>query len=37
MVLSMMEEFGGNKSLVAKRMGISRSTLYRILNGEEEK
>lgn len=35
--LSMMEEFGGNKSLVAKRMGISRSTLYRILKGEEDK
>lgn len=33
--LQMMQELGGNKTLVAKRMGISRSTLYRMLRDEE--
>ena len=28
----LMKEYGGNKSLVARKMGVSRSTLYRILN-----
>lgn len=34
--LNMLRDYGGNKSLVAKKMGISRSTLYRILNDTEE-
>ena len=33
--LRLMQELDGNKTLVAKRMGISRSTLYRILRNEK--
>lgn len=33
--LKLMEELNGNKSLVAKRMGVSRSTIYRILSQKE--
>lgn len=35
MAMKLMQELHGNKSMVAKRMGISRSTLYRILNQEK--
>lgn len=35
MAVRLMTEYGGNKSRVAKDMGISRSTLYRILNSGE--
>ena len=33
--IKLLEEYKGNKSRVAKEMGVSRSTLYRILNEEE--
>ena len=32
----LMVEFKGNKSKVAQEMGVSRSTLYRILNAAKE-
>lgn len=31
-----MKEYAGNKSKVAKRMGIARTTLYRILSELEQ-
>jgi transcriptional regulator of acetoin/glycerol metabolism len=31
MILRLMKETGGNRSLVAKKLGISRSSLYRKL------
>ena len=35
MAKKLMAEYKGNKSKVAKEMGVSRSTLYRILNTAE--
>ena len=32
MAKKLMVEFKGNKSKVAQKMGLSRSTLYRLLN-----
>lgn len=32
----LMKEYAGNKSKVAKRMGIARTTLYRILSELEQ-
>ncbi len=36
MAKKLLVEFKGNKSRVAQEMGVSRSTLYRILNSTEE-